>query len=130
MKNFNVIKKINLKSFSTVMVFLVLSLFFVFSTKVLAATTITVDTTGYSVLAPTTFSFGGYYAGNVTQKPFTTYFEYKNSDSDLTNPAGRKETIKIVRPTALKQTVEVSNNFNTSPELQIDSIYYFSPVEY
>ncbi len=91
---------------------------------------IVVDTTGYSILSPNSFVFSGDYYGNYSKKGFTTYFEFKKDDSNLDDSNNREETIKIVRPTSLKPTVEESGNFYTGPELKIFSTYYFRAVGY
>lgn len=87
---------------------------------------VTVSTTQYSFLNATTFVLGGAYHGNNEKKPFTTYFEYKKDNSDLTVATDRQETIKIVRDS----NVDESNVFYSSPSLQIDSTYYFRAVGY
>lgn len=99
---------------------------FFFNKQVSAQSTPTVSTTRYSVLNINTFILGGAYSGNTEQKPFTTYFEYKRNNSNLNETENREETVKIVRNT----NVGVSNNFYSSPSLQINSIYYFRAVGY
>lgn len=103
-----------------------LSLFFISNNKALAQNTATINTIRYTVLGPDAFVLSGSYAGNTQKKPFTTYFEYKSNNSDLSSPKDRKETIKIVRNT----DVEVSNTFYSSPEVHVASTYYFRAVGY
>jgi Type IV secretion system pilin/Thrombospondin type 1 domain len=120
-------KKINFKIFLTTTLILtgIFSLCFISSAKVSAqsSNTIVVSTTSYSILGPYSYVFGGSYSGNTLKKGFTTYFQYKE-DSNL--DSGADETIKIVRNT----NVDVSNDFYTSPELQLFQTYYFRAVGY
>src|SRR3989344_1386857 len=121
-------KKLNFKIFfiTTLILVLVFSLFFISNTKVSAQAgdEVIVKTTGYSVLSSTSFIFGGYYSGNFNKKGFTTYFEFKKNNSNLDTDT--EETIKIIRDT----DVEKSNDFYTSPELNLFSTYYFRAVGY
>ena len=87
---------------------------------------INVKTTGYSMLSPNSFVFGGFFSGNIERRGFTTYFEFKENDSNLDNGEGREETIKIVRDT----NVEEFNDFYSTPELNLFSNYYFRAVGY
>ncbi len=99
---------------------------FLSGTKISAQTQdqIVVETTGYSVLSASSFVFGGYYSGNLDKKGFTTYFEFKKNDGNLST--GAEETIKIVRNIGVRE----SNDFYTSPELNLFSTYYFRAVGY
>ncbi|HAS80460.1 MAG: hypothetical protein UR25_C0001G0063 [Candidatus Nomurabacteria bacterium GW2011_GWE1_32_28] len=133
-------RKINLKIFLIIAFVLtgVFSLFFISNTKVIAQTEdeIIVTTTGYSVLSPDIFVFTGDYSGNFEKKGFTTYFQFKKQDSflkdipDLDDSNDREETIKIVRPSTSKTTVDEADVFFTSPELNLFSTYYFRGVGY
>ncbi len=133
--------KTNFKLFLTVTLILtgIFSLFFVSNgIKVFAQVEdeIVVETTGYSILGPSSFVFGGYYSGNFDKKPFTTYFEFKKDDSNLGFDSedllkyfnlldkDKQETIKIVRDS----NVEEYNDFYSSPELQSYSTYFFRAV--
>ncbi|MFA6586164.1 MAG: pilin [Candidatus Paceibacterota bacterium] len=121
-------KKISLKSV-LVCLFIFLGIFLLFfssSLKVYAQAgtqnDILVQTTGYSVLSPSSFVFSGAFSGNFLQKPFTTYFEFKKGNSDFSVDAER--TIEIVR----EKNVKEDNVFYTSPELKLFSTYYFRAV--
>ena len=122
--------KINFKLFSILAVILVgvVSLFFISEAQAQAIPPEVqqpiVKTTGYSVLSPNSFIFGGHYSGNVERKGFTTYFQFKKNDSNL--DVDVEETIKIIRET----DVEEFNDFYTSPELNLFSTYYFRAVGY
>ncbi len=83
-----------------------------------------VETTGYSVLSPSSFVFWGYYSGNTAKKPLTTYFEFKKDSNNLNT--GAEETIKIIRDKDIKEF----NDFYSSPELKLFSTYYFRGVGY
>ena len=82
--------------------------------------------TAFSVLSMDVFILQGSYFGNTQKKPLTTYFEYKRNDSNLDVVKDRQETIKIIRNT----NVDESNIFYSSPELHVDSTYYFRAVGY
>jgi len=115
-------------------------LFFNSNTKVLAQTEdeVMVYTTGYSVLSSTSFIFDGYYLGNYQNRAFTTYFEFKEDDSNLEVDSGdlleyfglldksKQTTIPIVRGAGADE----SNVFFTSQPLQLFSTYYFRAVGY
>ena len=102
------------------------SLPFVFNNKVLAVDQVVVNTNRFSVLSMDVFILQGSYFGNTQKKPLTTYFEYKRNDSNLDVVKDRQETIKIIRNT----NVDESNIFYSSPELHVDSTYYFRAVGY
>jgi hypothetical protein len=85
---------------------------------------IVMDTTGYSVLSPSSYILNGDYSGDISQRGFTTYFEYKNGDSNLNdNP---ETTIEIKRNGSAKEFA----TFYSSPELKMFSTYYFRSVGY
>ena len=104
-------------------------LFFNSSTKVLAENQdeVMVYTTGYSVLSSTSFIFDGYYSGNYQNRAFTTYFEYKEDDSNLEVDSGdlleyfslldksKQTTIPIERSAGADE----SNVFYTSQPLPL-----------
>jgi len=137
-------KKASLKIFfiGTFVLIGVFSLFFISNNaKVLAQVekdTIVVETTGYSILSASSFVFGGYYSGNFDKKGFTTYFEFKEDNSNLEVDSGdlleyfnlldkdKQETIIIKR----EKDVEGYGYFYTSPELQLFSDYFFRAVGY
>src|SRR3989339_245767 len=129
------IKKVDFKlpfvfAFVLVGLFSLVVLFFASSLKVSAQNPvedeIIVNTTGYSVLSPNSFIFGGIYSGNYDKRGFTTYFEFKKNDPDLDIDENREETIKIVRDTGAEEHAD----FYTSPELSLFSDYYFRAVGY
>ncbi|MFA5936895.1 MAG: pilin [Candidatus Paceibacterota bacterium] len=115
-------------------------LFFNSSTKVLAENQdeVMVYTTGYSVLSSTSFIFDGYYSGNYQNRAFTTYFEFKEDDSNLEVDSGdlleyfglldksKQTTIPIERSAGADE----SNVFYTSQPLQLFLTYYFRAVGY
>jgi len=125
-------KKINFKIFYPIALVLVavfssfLVSLFTSNTKVLAQTgdAITIETTWYSALSASSYVFGGYYYGNTDKRGFTTYFEFKKDDSNLDSNA--EKTVAIVRNT----NVPESNEFYSSPELKLFSVYYFRAVGY
>ncbi|MFA4975685.1 MAG: pilin [Candidatus Paceibacterota bacterium] len=100
------------------------SLFFISDTKVLAQTEdeIIIDTLGYSRLSLTEVIFNGAYYNNFNRLGFTTYFEYKEGNSDLNS--GADKTIPIVRDS----NVEEANDFYSSPSVTPFKIYHYRAV--
>jgi hypothetical protein len=121
-------KKNKIPIFLALIILGIFSIIFISKNIVSAQTEndIVVETTGYSVVGPTYFVFGGYYSGNVNKRGFTTYFEFKKNDSNLDDEENRQETIEIVR----KTNVDEANDFYIGPELNIFSTYYFRAVGY
>lgn len=117
-------KRISLKLFLIVPI--ILLFFFIPSGATEAEDEIVISTTGYSVLSPSSFIFGGSYSGNIQKRGFTTYFEYKKNDSNLNKEEDREETIKIER----RVKADVDGVFYTSPELNIFATYFFRAVGY
>lgn len=121
-------KKNKIPIFLALIILGIFSIIFISKNIVSAQTEndIVVETTGYSVVGPTYFVFGGYYSGNVNKRGFTTYFEFKKNDPNLDDEENRQETIEIVR----KTNVDEANDFYIGPELNIFSTYYFRAVGY
>lgn len=116
----------NLKIFLISLFFLfgIFSFFIFPNNKVRAQDELIINTTGYSILSPSSFVFGGAYENNIDKKNFTTYFEFKKGDSNLNNDV--EKTIEIVRNKDIKEY----GVFYTSPELNKFSTYYFRAVGY
>jgi hypothetical protein len=116
--------RLNLKLF-LIIVFVLFGALRVSAQALPIETEIIVETTGYSMLSPSSIIFGGYYSGDFDHRGFTTYFEFKKDDNNLTTDP--EKTIEIVRT---RNEAEEFADFYTSPELRLFSTYYFRAVGY
>ncbi|MFA6324937.1 MAG: pilin [Candidatus Paceibacterota bacterium] len=126
-------KKINFKILliSTFVLYGIISLFFIFNTKVLGQSApLQTQTLGCSVKTPTTIILQGHYINNPLKKPVTTYFRYKNAglgDSDFNN--GGHDTSKY-EPANDGSSPESNYFYQTPGLIQPMSVYYFQAVSY
>ncbi len=122
-------KKIFKSSFIITLIILgVISLFYFSSSSVKAEDEdeIVIQTAGYTMISPSSFVFMGYYSGNIQQKDFTTYFEYKKGDPNLDSDA--EKTIEVNREENVLGKVGESGDFFMEQGLQPFSTYYYRAV--